>query len=373
MADDIRPRLFEPALSGLRLPQDAPLRRDMPLPQERRSDKYIATFDDRTLVYDAVQGPDRISLFCPRLLNLWPHVRDGLRLDGAPVQVRRYRSLRFERLDLPKGRFGALTVEIAGQTLPLAVHSAQPETFAGRDVLIAMVKDTPAEWIVDWANYHAEAHGTTGLILIDNGSDPDMRAAAIAGLQTQTALDQIAVVAAPFPYGDNAGGRFVVPAKFLQVSMLNLMLARFLGQASGVLSVDVDEFVQPFDADSPHRTIYDLARSKAVGCVSFTGQWAFAQSSDGPQRQRDHTLTDPDQLCRNPKWCIVPDGLAARFPLAVHRPAGPLFPFTQSKQTAYWHFRATSTGWKKGRLRTGPKGGHDDRLCTTLRQFLPSG
>jgi hypothetical protein len=342
----------------------------MPLPPRRRSKKYVANFDTRTLVYDAVDGAQRISLFCPRLLNLWPLLRDGLRLEGAPISLRRRRFLRFERLDLPKGANGVLSVEIDGMQLPLPVHAAAGDLFAGLDTMITMVKDTPAQWIVDWVNFHASAHGARGLVLLDNGSDPDLMQETVMLLEEETSLTQIAIVSVPFPYGGNAGGRFVAPAKYLQVAMLNLMRARFLGQASGILSVDVDEFVQPMPSSGPHRTIFDAARAQFFGCVSFLGNWAFAKAASGPQPQRFHSHTAPDRPCGNPKWCLVPGGLADRFALAVHRPAGPLFPLTRSTQTRYWHFQATTTGWKAPRFQTGIFGSPDPDLAKSLQDHL---
>ena len=364
------PRVLRPDLSGLLLPESSPHRRDMPLPAARRDEKYIANFDTRTLVYDAVQDAERISLFCPRLLNLWPLLRDGLRLDGAPVRVRRHRFLRFERLDLPKGAIGSLTVEIDGQVLSLDVHPAASDLFAGLDAMIAMVKDTPAQWIIDWANYHVSAHGAQGLVLLDNGSDAGLMDETVARLTAETTLTRVVVVSAPFPYGGKAGGRFIAPAKYLQVAMLNLMRARFLGQARGILSVDVDEFVKPLPRGDAQQSVFDLARASRFGCVTFLGAWAFAQDTTGPQLQRDHTHTDPDRPCAIPKWCMVPGGWADRFPLAVHRPAGPLLALTRSKQTEYWHFSPTNTGWKNSRFKTGAKGSSDTVLVDALQNHL---
>ena len=364
------PRLFKPKLSGLRLPEDSRYRRDMPLPPARRSKKYVANFDTRTLVYDAVEGAQRISLFCPRLLNLWPLLRDGLRLNGAPVRLRRHQSLRFERLDLPKGARGVLSVDIDGVQLPLSLHPVATDLFAGLDTMITMVKDTPAQWIVDWANYHTSAHGVQGLVLLDNGTDADLMQETAARLAAETSLTRIAIVSAPFPYGGNAGGRFVAPAMYLQVAMLNLMRARFLAQASGILSVDVDEFVQPMAPEGSYRTIFDLARARYIGCVTFMGSWAFVKDATGPQPQRAHSYTDPQNPCAIPKWCMVPGGLADRFVLAVHRPAGPLYALTRAKEVAYWHFRATTTGWKTPRFEIGTIGSPDMQLANALRSHL---
>ena len=359
--------VYTPSLSGLLLPEGSTARREMPLPADKRDDRYVANFDHRTLVYDALRTPERISLFCPRLLNLWPLLRDGLRLDGQPVKLRRHKSLRFERLDLPRGAQGELSVTIEGQVLPLVQHDAEPEMFAGCNVLIAMVKNTPADWIIDWVNYHMSAHGADGLVLIDNGSETQFRDDLQSRLLPETGLTAAAVVSSPFPYGGNAGGRFVTPAKFLQVAMLNLMRARFLGQARAILSVDVDEFVQPL----AQSTVFDLAQNSRMGCLSFTGIWAFAPEATGPTSQREHTHTDPSNACKNPKWCIVPGRPADRFTLAVHRPAGPLFPFTHTDDIKYWHFRATTTGWKSKRYQTGGSGKSDDVLQDTLSTHAP--
>jgi hypothetical protein len=365
------PRLVHPELSGLLLPEDSSHRRDMPLPRARRSENYVANFDTLTLVYDAVEGAQRISLFCPRLFNLWPLLRDGLRLDGAPVRLRRHRFLRFERLDLPKGARGTLSVYIDGVELPLVVHPAAPQLFAGLDTMIAMVKDTPAEWIVDWVNYHTLAHGVQGLVLVDNGSNADLIQETAAQLAAATSLIRIAIVSAPFPYGGNAGGRFVAPAKYLQVAMLNLMRSRFLTQANGILSVDVDEFVQPISSGEVRQTIFDFARKRYLGCVTFLGSWAFVKDLTGPQAQKAHSFTDSEHPCKSPKWCMIPGGLADRFVLAVHRPAGPFFPFTRVKPLRYWHFRATTTGWKASRFELGTTGSPDLQLTDALETYLP--
>ena len=364
------PRLTQPELGSLRLPKKSRFRREMPLPSARRDEKYIANFDTRTLVYDAVEGTQRISLYCPRLLNLWPLLRDGLRLNGAPVRLRRHRFSRFERLDLPKGARGVLSVDIEGTQLPLPLHPAATDLFADLDTMITMVKDTPAQWIVDWVNYHTSAHGVQGLVLLDNGSDADLMRETVAALAAETSLIRIVVVSAPFPYGGKAGGRLVAPAKFLQVGMLNLMRARFLAKASGILSVDVDEFVQPLAPEGSYRTIFDLARARYIGCVTFMGSLAFVKDATGPQPQRAHSYTDPQNPCAIPKWCMVPGGLADRFVLAVHRPAGPLYALTRAKEVAYWHFRATTTGWKAPRFEIGTTGSPDMQLANALRSHL---
>ncbi|MFT7146638.1 MAG: hypothetical protein ACJASZ_001516 [Yoonia sp.] len=105
-------------------------------------------------------------------------------------------------------------------------------------------------------------------------------------------------------------------------------------------------------------------------CEAFVERWAFGLDANGPQPQRDHRYTDPDYLCENPKWCMVPGGWADRFALAVHRPAGPIFGFTRRNLVQYWHFRATTTGWKTARFETGSF--RNTGCCTCSRAATPS-
>lgn len=358
------------ATTGLLVPDDVPQRREMPLPAARRDAAYEAAFDFRTLVYDAIRSSDRISLFCPRLLNLWPLLRDGLRVDGQSVRVTRRKWLRYEQLDLPKGRTGAVSVVLGGTEYPLTVNAQDPTRFAGLNTLITMVKNTPADWVSDWARYHASAQDAQGLVLIDNGSDPDLMSETVGQLRSRSSLSEVVVVDAPFPYGSNAGGRFVVPAKFLQVAMLNAMRQRFLSKARAILSIDVDEFVQPTPLGASHRTIYDMACASRLGCVSFRGLWAFPEQADGPTPQRAHAITDAKRTCDNPKRCLRPGALADRFSLAVHKPAGPLFFATQTNRVTYWHFAAANTGWKKARYKSLPSGQKDAQLIAAMSEHL---
>ena len=340
------------ALTPARLPEGAALRREMPLPAARRDDRYVQRFDARTLFYDAFHEPGSgaITLVCPRLLNLWPALRDGLLLDGKPAgrRLRRRVHLRHEVLRLPvaEGATPQLALRIAGGARPVQPGVSRHDLFAGRNCLIAMQKDTPAEWIEDWARWHASAHGADAVLLFDNGSAGADLAALQARLAAVPGIAVARVISAPFPYGDRAGGRFVVPSKFLQTAMLNLARLRFLGRARGVLSLDIDEFMQPL----PAGTVFDAAARSPLGLVSFAGRWVHA-AGDGPQPQRRHGLrTATGGLSANTKWCASPGRGAARLSWAVHRPGGALFPLSVRRGLGYWHFHATTTGWKGGRL-----------------------
>ena len=316
----------------------------MPLAPEKRSERYIQSFDAHTLIYDCFANGDTLTLICPRLLNLWPLVRDGLRVDGKRPRIRRKKFLRYEELRVTGSIGSNVTIECDGGPLPVPVHPMGSEMFDGQNVLVTQCKDTPIEWITDWARYHVQTHGVTGVLLYDNGSTTVAPADIQQALRAVDGIRTAVVISTPFPYGDKAGGRFVTPTKFLQTAILNIGRLRFFGQANGVLSLDVDEMLQPVDGTN----IFEMARNSKLGIVSFTGEWLFADGT-GPQLQKDHSLRVDGRLCSNPKWCAAPNKGVARYSWAVHRPGGIFVPFTKTDALKYWHCFSTSTSWKQKR------------------------
>mgnify|MGYP000193769888 CR=1 FL=1 len=355
------------AMSSVTLPEDCTTRRSMPAPIHKRTDDYVRKFDFRTLIYDAFRRGDEIVMVCPRLLNLWPVLRDGLRLNGQRPNIKRHRRLRFEILRLSVKALPntpvALTVSVEGRTIPVSVGPDLSHLFKAKRCLLAMVKDTPTDWITDWVRWHATLHGTNALLLFDNGTTRFDMAETPARLRAMPDLEQVVVVSAPFPYGGNAGGRFFAPAKYLQAAMLNLAKERFLATASSVLSVDVDELVQPI----PGTTIHELTEKSRLGLVWMRGQWVYAETTSGPVPHSSHGLSVPDDPERiATKWCAVPSRALGRRSWDIHRPGGILGRLALG-ECRYWHFRSTTTGWKRA-VNCVPKGAiPDQQLIEGLR------
>lgn len=360
-------------LSSLRLPETGSLRREMPAPEAKRSKGYVENFDALTLIYDCFYDEEarQIVLVCPRLINLWPVLRDGLMLDGQPVGrlLKRRKHLRVEILRLPAHERPAfLEVCLENKTFAVPVLSQQVDTFAGRNVLMAISKDNPVEWIEDWVRYHISAHGANALLLIDNSSSLYTAAALQDRLAAIPGLQVCRVISAPFPYGGPGGGRLHLPAKFLQTSMFNLAQLRFLHRARAVLSVDIDELVWP-QAGS----IFDAAVRSRFGMVSFFGHWVYPAKAGTAKPQRDHSLRQGRKMIANPKWCIVPNSLAGRFSWAIHRPAGLLYPLTIRQRFGFWHCYATSNSWKHNRKRKIADLTPCPELTDAIRRHLPQG
>ncbi|WP_084862263.1 hypothetical protein [Salibaculum halophilum] len=87
-------------LSLVRLPEGGPVRH-YTRPHARQTESYRTAYDQRTLIYEAWVADGRLNLICPRLLNLWPVLRQGLEAGGVPLRLRRRRFLRYEWLSTP--------------------------------------------------------------------------------------------------------------------------------------------------------------------------------------------------------------------------------------------------------------------------------
>lgn len=363
-------------LAGFRLAETSALRRDFTRPPERQSDYYRREYDDRTVFYDCVYL-DRAGgyLFtAPRFLNLWAPFRDGLRRDGAPVaRMRRITWLRCEQVFL-RGPRGVLTLDIDGHRHELAPREAQSAGFEAHDTLVAVSKNNRLDWIADWARFHAATHGTTGVVLFDNGStdyDPQDVADALAGVP---GLLRVLVYSAPFPYGPaDKSGRFDVSPRFFQSAMLNLARRDALDRAHAVLSIDIDELV----TGPAGRSVYAAAARHPLGMITINGSWIYPDpGTDGPAGHDAHLFRAvPDKKC-NRKWCMTPHGPMSRlFGWSVHQIGGLLQNLlTEQGRFRLLHCRACSTGWKRKRFQFPDRLAPDPGLQALMtRHFGPRG
>lgn len=343
----------------------------MPAPPQKRTKGYERSFDAHTLIYDCFWDAKKaqVVLVCPRLLNLWPTLRDGLEVAGKPVgrKLRRKTHLRVEVLRLPLGdRPDAIEISVGGERTSLPVMSQDFGLFEGRNVLLTISKNNPIEWIEDWARYHVAAHGADAVLLFDNGStdyDPQELQSRLEALDGIVACR---VISAPFPYGGPGGGRLHTPAKFFQTSMFNIAQLRFLFAARAVLSIDIDELVWPTGS------IFDAAVRSTFGMVAFFGHWVYPGKPGLSQPQRAHAMRKGRGMNPNPKWCIVPDSVAGRHSWAVHRPAGLFYPISIRRRFGFWHCFATSTNWKNSRTKTVEGLRPCAGLTDAINQYLPN-
>ena len=80
-------------LVGFRLSDSSNMMRDHVLAPEHQTPEYLAKYDRHTLFYDCLHNAKRnqIRITAPRLLNLWPVLRDRLRSTGRLVRGLRRR------------------------------------------------------------------------------------------------------------------------------------------------------------------------------------------------------------------------------------------------------------------------------------------
>lgn len=346
---DRRATAFELTLSGVRLPRKGPRRRDV-RPPHRQTPNYLSHYDVRTLFYDCVYQaePQRFTLTCPRLLNLWPVLRDGLRDEHGPLRgrLRRRQWLRCEQIEWQGTYRPYLMIDYGGIREHFPVRQSLAPFFAGRNALVAVNKNNALHWIADWARYHQRAHGADAVVLFDNASTAYTLEAIRTTLEGIPGLTVVAVIASNYPYGPfDPSGRFDISPRFFQTSMLNIARRDMLSAARAVLSCDIDELVLPLAGSN----VFDRTRQSVLGVTSFPGFWAYPEPhQDGPQPHEAHVFVKPGRPFGKTKWCVAPDRFYGRFGWSVHR-FGPFFPLSRQRDITFMHCRATSTSWKKDR------------------------
>lgn len=341
------------AVAPLVLPPEGGLHRDLALPEALRLPESWLGYDATTFAYDCIHRPDEraVVLACPPLLNLWGLVTDGaLTIDGRPARVRRrLRRRRYEEIWIEAGVAApeVISIDLPGGLRLSARPSSPDRRFDGRRVLLTQLRDEPFEWIADWVRLHVRNHDADAVLMFDNASQT-YASADLDGLLAGLGLAAHAVVPVPFPYGNISAVKWRKRAKFLQTGVFNVARLRFLGQAAGVLRLDIDEV-----AWSDRGSLFEDAVRRWLGYVSLPGAWVYtAPGHAGPVRHADHVMVaDPPRICF-PKWCVVPTGRVGRQTWENHAIGPvPLSSLLHSRHEGFLHCRMLSTGWRGGRTR----------------------
>ncbi|MFQ6554052.1 hypothetical protein AAD018_017050 [Aestuariibius insulae] len=339
---------MSPTLSSASL-DGTDLRRDIPVPESHRTEGYEAAFDATTLWYDAIAGPDRTWLVCPKLLNFEDLLRGVMmRIDGQAAPVLRIRSYRRHDVVELEGTGSELALEAGDHGFTCPISPLETDRFAGLNAHVAISKDNDLVWLADFARFHIQHHGLEAMLLFDNGST----ATSIEEIETTlraTGLREVLVVPAPFPYGPRGTPPYARRTKFLQTALLNIARLRFLGQARAVLQCDIDELVW-----SEGGSIFDRAAESRLGLVRFKGLWhSPPQDSEGPYRHQDHIRQRAKDPGSPTKYALRPDSLLGRQSWDIHDIEGLPTPLSVTPRAGYLHCRGISTDWK-GNNRTRP-------------------
>lgn len=338
-------------LTGFILPDGTALRDHVRKPA-RQSAHYLERYDRSTLYYDCVYQPDpgQYLFTAPRFLNLWPVLRDGLRLNGTPVRgLKRYNRGKYEQVSL-RAPEGPLELGLQGTRHPLTTRQSCADRFAGLNCAVTMNKNNDPDWIRDWVRFHVQAHGLQGVVIYDNGSTAYGLRDIAAALQDLPGLEQVLIASAPYPYGTADSGKGLeIRPKFLQPALLNLARTDILRRARAVLNVDIDEMVTRRGTLS----VFDATTQRRSGALKLSSEWAFpAPGTPMPAPQSRHLMRAVPPRRSNKKWCATPGGFFSRTGWFVHHVGGELFKLLRfDPEFAVVHCRCTSTSWKADGIR----------------------
>lgn len=341
-------------------------RREIRVPPSYRREGYERAYDDTTLWYDAIWSDGKLTLVCPKLLNLEvPLLKNGIFVDGKAHRAsqvkhfRRHDVVTFALNDRPT----LIEIGWGGQALSSAVSAAQPNKFKDLNVHITLSKDNELDWLRDHAKFHMHHHGLEAVILIDNGStryDLD----AISDVYRQLGLKASLVLSAPFKYGPYGLPPYSWRTKFMQTALLNVLRLRYLSKARAVLQCDIDELIM---TDGP--SIFDMTAGSSLGLLRIPGRWYVPTvDPEKPRHLIDHDHVDLTTKPCPTKYCIRPGGWRSSASWDVHSLEKSLLAkFAKTKKAQFLHCAEITTNWKgEGRM----KRPEDIELDPAARQAL---
>ncbi len=392
-------------LSTVRLSEFG-LRREPPRPASDRQPGYEDLFDHDTLFFDVFHSSDGRKIIClgPPLLNCEPffadvqfRLNDGERTGPATYRPSRHHlqpSCRYEIAIPDAVEASDITIEAGGKSVTVPIRESLCERFDGRRVVVTMIKDTPIEWIRDWAQFHIRIHGAESIVLYDNGS------AFYAEDELQTALDELdtpgpnLVIGWDFPYGPGVGPSNTQDSFYCQPGGLDHARHRCFALSRSVLNCDIDELVVGPEGLS----VFDEAEHGSGPGLHIPGRWVeLVRRPENYMRDnvrhRDFRFAQRKQtvwrmlgvrarLLRN-KWVALPAKCDDRVEWTVHglistdeRDREPKKP-RHSKRFMYRHFRQLTTQDANARQRVkryNPiKYGLDRGLKTAMQKAWPGG
>jgi hypothetical protein len=370
------------------LSESAGYRRTSMRPMNRRPGNFEALFDTLTVVYDCFRvAPTRALLIAPPL-NRFAGILDSLVIRSWPGGIesqyqvehkfttvlpnRRIDNVCRIWLDIPEDA-GSLHLQCKAGEATIDIRPNAYEMFRGRRVLFTLSKDNDPAWICDWMRFHRDLQHADAVLLYDNGSTAYTAKGLLEKMERVPGFSAVHVVSWPYKYGPQGIGRGTWDSAFCQNGAMEDARWRFLGEAQGVISCDIDEL-----ALSDPGTLFDKTAASATGYVRFPGRWV-----NGPKREpsllRHKESTDqllPEwrwkgfrprdiNLCPT-KWAVVPSRCPEDAHWTTHEIVGMRPQDLKPPQTCYRHFLKITTNWKTNRRdmeTNGPTGHkHDAEL-----------
>ncbi|MEM8695953.1 MAG: tetratricopeptide repeat protein [Pseudomonadota bacterium] len=343
--------IIDLALSSWTLDPNAVFHRRSPRPLIDRDVNYEDRFDYTTIIYDAFWSEDgsECILICPPFENLTVNPFDGnfrALPSGCPVTPEYLATgpVQIITIAVPPG---TTAVELQ-YSLGLYHIVPQPNlchVFKGERLLVAHSKDNALHWIRDWAYFHAQQHGCSGVLFYDNGSHQygkyDLRKA----FTDIPGIKKVALIDASFPFGAIKGaGRN--DSRYFQRAYLEHAKYRLYMHAKSVLHIDIDELVLSESEES----VFAATEQSTTGCLNFEGRWVERVTDDGIEpeiSEINHNLFR--YVSKNGgrfsvgKCAIASERLGATAIITTHRAYGVNPDYEASKRFKHLHMMGLKT------------------------------
>jgi hypothetical protein len=186
---------------------------------------------------------------------------------------------------------------------------------------VALTRNNPSAWVVDWINFHHRRHGFDAFLLFDNASSDPAASALAQDIKTYCPSILCLLVEAPFPFGPTSRRTIGGPrdSNFLQAALYEVALQRVFRDAAVLANFDIDELLIE---QTPN------AFEALIGDPSFESNLLprFNVFGDPPTNSRLKRHRDDDRISFKhavlPKWVANPAALREDDQLHVHAVVG---------------------------------------------------
>lgn len=222
-----------------------------------------------------------------------------------------------------------LSLRLDGVEVLRAPSLPDTETFAGKDVALAIRNGESAGAVLDWLDWHVTHHRLTGALIVsraEGGSDAGFRDALEAGLAARNLPLTVMVVEVDAPLGRRdmppeahpfcapmAPGkdRMEVPppapwtSPFAEVLLMEWARRRYLGAARTVTNIEVTDLLLPMPEG---RSLFDTTAESARGYRQLVGRlvYPWRARDAGDIRFADHICLQFDSKAGARRWCVAP-------------------------------------------------------------------
>lgn len=369
------------SISPIVIPEGADISRSEPRSLDERQEGYEQQFDYSTLYYDIFFKKNEVILCGPPLRNLEPLIKsgkfkiNGLDICGMPSIINwwktQFTTLKFNRVDrsdslsifdlwkkLQRAFFNlngseleekgktSISIEVGPFEHEAFINNSEVEVFKNKKVLMTMSKNNSLEWIRDWVNFYVKRHGVNSVLFYDNNSDEYTNEELLDVFKNIKGLDVAIVVPWNFKYGPGGTKSNNWDSDFCQYSAITHARKRFLSEARGIISTDIDELVTT-DNDIP---VFELLDGSASGALLFSGVWIenirVSGLYDTESKFSDFKYIDTRRNKTTNKWVIDPRRIPEDIQWNVHSFGKGFLPDIV-ENIQHRHFVGITNNWKR--------------------------